>query len=105
RRRHEATVARLRQHHPELEAYNPLDSPAECWPLLWSSFVCHTVFLEFGCDGYPDWLRVLAPDTLRRVYAYYRVQLQHLSWYEGGCHWVLKAPEHTPNLAFLLEQF
>src|SRR5205823_2428423 len=47
RRRYEAELRQLYRRHNPIDAIHPLDSPAECWPLLWASFVSHTVFLLF----------------------------------------------------------
>lgn len=105
RRRYQAQLHKLRQRRDAINAMHPPDSPAECWPLLWASFVSHTVFLLFGFNVYRRWSQSITSASVQRAYAFYYRQLQHLGWHQPGCHWVLKAPEHTITLAILLEHF
>ncbi len=105
RRRHERRLPALRRRLADLDAIHPLDSPMECWQLLWTGGVSHTLFLFLGFAGYRGWVRDLTPATLDRAYEDYRRQLQYLQSRQPGGHWVLKAPEHAVNLAALAARF
>jgi hypothetical protein len=104
RRSYERSLARLRR-RTDLDAIHPVDSPAECWRLFVPTFLCHTLFLFFGFEGYRPWVEGLTRERARAAYAHYRRQLQHLAWQAPGSPFVLKAPEHAFNLPALLEAF
>jgi hypothetical protein len=106
RRAYERTLQRHRRTHGDMDAIHPLDSPAECWRLLLPTAICHTLFLFFGFQGYPNWAGELMRDRIRAAYSHYRRQLQYLTWVGSSpSHWVLKAPEHAYNLPALLDIF
>jgi len=104
-RQHTAAIEKYRDRFSQLDAMHPLDSPAECWSLLWLDFITHTFFIGFGYTGYFQWADALTDASVRNAYAHYRQQLQYLNWLQPGCHWVLKAPEHTVHLPALLATF
>lgn len=104
-RAHKKTMEKARD-GGGLETIHSAGSPAECWQLLWASFVCHTIFLFYGLgDAYQRWQAALPPGSELAAYRFYRLQLQHLMWIQPAKYWVLKAPEHTVHLPALLETF
>jgi hypothetical protein len=106
RSRHEKNLAKIRARNSAIESIHPVDSPAECWQLLWDSFSCHTIFLFFGLgDAYRRWQGSLSDEREVEAYRFYRLQLQHMTWMQARKYWVLKAPEHTVHLRALLEVF
>lgn len=88
-----------------LNNVHPLDSPEECWTLLVPTFVFNEILTIVGSDRDKQWLDNISENTWREVYHYYKRYLQHLSWHQPGCHWVVKYPGHIKQLGTLLELF
>jgi Sulfotransferase family len=103
RRKYERRIAIVRRKNPSIHQLHPIDSPEECWRLLWPSFHCHTIFLFFGFHCYQQWKDIAAADASQQAYALHRMQLQFLQQRSSGTYWVLKAPEHLIHLPALLK--
>ena len=99
-------VAKMRKQAAAINSIHPIDSPAECWQLLWASFACHTIFLFFGLgEAYESWADSFAASSTEPAYRFYKLQLQHLLRMQSGSHWVLKAPEHLLHVQTIFEVF
>jgi hypothetical protein len=90
---------------PHLHAMHPFDAPPECDELFTSTF--YSTRFSFGYDipSYDAWLDPRGPAAWQEPYRSYRRSLQHLAWWQGGSHWVLKSPHHLRHLDNLLAVF
>ena len=103
---HQKLVERAERKGAAVNAIHPVDSPAECWQLLWSGFTAHTVFLFLGFNRpYERWSGGVTTESRAAAYRFYRRQLQHFSAMRGSTTWALKAPEHTVHLPGLFAEF
>jgi hypothetical protein len=94
-----------RRRNASVHKMHAVDSPSECWRLLWPSFHCHTIFLFFGFHVYEPWVKASSDDASCRAYQLHRLQLQFLQQRFTGSGWVLKAPEHTVELPALFATY
>jgi hypothetical protein len=104
-REYQRHVEISRRRNAGIDKLHAVDSPAECWRLLWPSFHCHTIFLFFGFDAYHRWVKAFGGDASCRAYQFHRLQLQFLQHRAAGSGWVLKAPEHTVELPALFATY
>jgi Sulfotransferase family len=61
--------------------------------------------LRFPASAYWEWFRQLEPDALRRLYAYYKLQTQHLRLFFPGARWVSKSLVHQLYFPVLFDVF
>jgi len=89
---------------PQLGAihYVESDGPDECYHLFQNAFATDVYNYFIHLPSYRDWLMGY---DMHGAYAFYKKQLQLLSWKFPEQHWVLKAPMHLPFLDVLLDTF
>jgi hypothetical protein len=96
----------IRKLAPKMDTIHSLDSPKECAELLMTTFMAHEMLgFYYDVKKYREWLGTISEEETRSSYHFYKRQLQHMSWYQPGSHWVLKSIDHLVNLAHLLEIF
>ncbi len=90
--------------NPEATAMHKYDvnAPEECLWLLQHDFACISFSFLMSIPSYTEWLKT---QDMTPVYAYYRQQLQLLSWKWSGDHWLLKNPFHIADLSALMTVF
>ncbi|WP_428309399.1 sulfotransferase family protein [Hydrocarboniphaga sp.] len=76
--------------------------PEECVGLLQTTMATSAYELMARIPSYEQWFD---QQDLRKAYADYRAQLQHLQWQHPKDHWVLKSPFHIFGLEALLATF
>jgi len=76
--------------------------PQECVPLCAHEFLSVQWMSTFDVPDYQAWLD--GQDVLP-AYRYHKRFLQHLQSEHAGQRWVLKSPEHLPNIDTLLEVY
>jgi hypothetical protein len=103
--RFEVEVAKFRKRFPQLDVVHALDSPEECWELFLPTFAGPQILGFWGFEKYRQWSDSMSEKIWQDIYHYYKRQIQHLTWHQLGCHWVLKSPDHLLHLGNLLEVF
>ncbi|MFZ1863756.1 MAG: sulfotransferase [Polyangiales bacterium] len=76
--------------------------PQECVPLCAHEFLSVQWTSTFDVPEYQAWLD---GQDVRPAYKYHKRFLQHLQSEHAGQRWVLKSPEHLPNIDTLLEVY
>ncbi len=96
-------LAQLAAAAPQVLSIHPMapETPDEChWMMrhgpLWAVF--------YDVPDYWAWLKSLSIDELRTLYAYYRLQVQHMTLFKRG-YWVSKAFSHMHFLPVLHDVF
>jgi hypothetical protein len=103
--RFDVEAAKFRKRFPQLDVIHAVDSPEECWELFLPTFAGPQILGFFKVEKYRQWSESISEETWQYIYDYYKRQLQHLSWHQPGCHWVLKSPDHLLHLGNLLDIF
>jgi hypothetical protein len=90
--------------NPEATAMHKYDvnAPEECLWLLQHDFACISFSFLMSIPSYTEWLKT---QDMTPVYAYYRQQLQLLSWKWSADRWLLKNPFHVADLSALMAVF
>jgi Sulfotransferase family len=77
-----------------------MSEPEECQLLFMNSFTSQE-FVLFFADAVPSYAMWLLDQSLLEPYAYYRRQLQLLTWKFPGRRLILKSPQHVQSLGAL----
>ena len=95
----------LRKMDPYSEDAHAMDSPAECWMLMLPAFAGVQMIPYLEIEAYREWSDSTVERSQPHALAYYEKHLQLLTWYQAGCHWVLKSPDHVTRLPELVTRF
>lgn len=104
-------IKRAQESFKAYEVFNPestamhkydVNAPEECLWLLQHDFTCISFSFLMSIPSYTEWLKA---QDMTPVYAYYRQQLQLLSWKWPTDHWLLKNPFHAADLSALMTVF
>jgi hypothetical protein len=78
-------------------------APEECQNMMWHG--AQHVTLGLQSSAYWRWFRNLSSPELHVLYAYYKLQVQHLQLFHRGAHWVSKSLTHAHYFPVLFQIF
>src|SRR5262249_45277134 len=84
-------VEQSRSGNPEIDKIHAIDSPADCDILFLPTFFANLQTISLHLPTYDCWLDERSEEEWIAPYTYYRQELQRLTWYQAGGHWVLKS--------------